>query len=88
MQTITLGTPVKDKITGFSGTTTGYCTYITGCDQYLVQPSTKPDGSFVDAKWYDVARLEVTGQPTITMESLNAGVDPASTGSDIAAPTK
>lgn len=54
-----MGHPVKDRLTGFKGLVTGFCTYITGCDQYLVQPTGKEDGTVADAKWLDVARLEV-----------------------------
>jgi len=54
-----MGIKVKDKITGFSGIITGYCSYITGCDQCLLQPEVKSDGDFVSARWFDVTRLEV-----------------------------
>ena len=36
---VQIGTEVKDSITGFSGTVTAYCLYLTGCNQALVQPS-------------------------------------------------
>ncbi len=47
-----LGVQVKDVISGLVGYTTGYVTYITGCNQYLVQPTgngkSKPEPSWVD----------------------------------------
>jgi len=52
-----MGSTVKCLITGFEGLVTGRCEYITGCDQYLVQPKVK-DGSHVDGKWLDDNRLE------------------------------
>ena len=35
---INSGETVTDKITGFNGIITGQAAYITGCNQYLVQP--------------------------------------------------
>ena len=51
-----IGIKVKDVITGFEGIVTARCTYITGCDQFLVQPETK-DGAFVESRWFDDNRL-------------------------------
>lgn len=52
-----LGAKAKDKITGFEGLVTAKCSYITGCDQYSIQPKCK-DGAFLEAKWFDENRLE------------------------------
>lgn len=65
-----LGKKAKDKITGFEGTLTGKASYITGCDQYLLQPSAK-DGEFKNGVWIDSGRLEVIGEG-ITVESVKA----------------
>lgn len=54
-----LGDKVKDEITGFEGIVTGACHYISGCDQYLLQPKVKEDGTKVDGCWFDVDRLVV-----------------------------
>ena len=54
---IELGATAKDKITGFSGVVTGRCSYITGCDQLLIQPPIK-DGAWVESRWIDDNRLE------------------------------
>jgi hypothetical protein len=51
------GIEVKDKITGFKGIVTGKCSYITGCDQYLVQPEVDKEGKSEDPKWIDEPRL-------------------------------
>lgn len=56
---IWLGSKVRDKITGFSGIVTGFATYITGCNQLLVQPSIDKDGKWVDSLWMDEDRLEL-----------------------------
>ena len=54
-----LGTKAKDTITGFSGVVTGKASYITGCDQFLLQPQCKEDGDMVDGRWFDEQRLEI-----------------------------
>lgn len=62
----TLGQKVRDAVTGLEGTATGFCTYITGCDQYLVQPRCKEGGESVESRWVDVDRLElVEGEPIV-----------------------
>ena len=51
------GTQAKDVITGFKGTVTGFCCYLTGCDQYCLTP--KADKNKVESgRWYDVNRLQ------------------------------
>ena len=53
------GIEVKDIVTGFQGFVTGKCSYITGCDQYLVQPEVDKDGKEVKSKWLDEPRLKI-----------------------------
>lgn len=48
----------SDKITRLKGIITGHADYITGCDQYLLQPPCK-DGEFRDARWIDEGRLTI-----------------------------
>ena len=79
---MTLGNKAKDKITGFEGVLTGFSTYITGCDQYLVQPELK-DGAFVEPRWIDAGRLDEIGE-AVKVEDVQ-GVN---NGCDIAAPIK
>lgn len=52
-----MGETAKDKITGYEGIIIGKCSYITGCNQYWVQPKVK-EGAWVEAKWFDENRLE------------------------------
>lgn len=47
---------VEEKITGFRGIITGAASYLTGCDQFLVQPPIK-DGAWVNGQWFDDGRL-------------------------------
>jgi len=62
-----LGATLKDKITGFEGVATGVASYITGCDQFCVQPKLK-DGAFVDSKWFDDNRLELAGDEVVKLK--------------------
>ncbi|MDR1340688.1 MAG: hypothetical protein LBK58_11650 [Prevotellaceae bacterium] len=61
------GVKVRCKITGLEGIVTGYCDYITGCAQYLVQPPAK-DGEYKDSHWLDEGRLETTGEGIVITE--------------------
>lgn len=64
-----MGFTLKDKITGFKGVVAGRCEYITGCDQYLVQPKTD-NGKWVDSRWLDENRLEaVEGSELIVLDT-------------------
>lgn len=54
-----IGSWVCDRITGFSGFVTGYCEYITGCNQALVTPEVDDNGAYVEPRWFDVQRLEI-----------------------------
>ena len=64
-----LGIEAKDQITGFTGTLTAFCSYITGCDQYLIAPPVDTDGKHVDAKWYDVNRIEILSKKPIQLDT-------------------
>lgn len=75
-----LGTPVRDKITGFAGTLVGRCDYISGCSQGLVAPKVGTDGALKESNWFDVQRLEVTDGDVIVLD--NGGTP----GPDRAAP--
>ncbi|HEX2656127.1 MAG TPA: hypothetical protein VHN11_21095 [Xanthobacteraceae bacterium] len=56
-----LGSTARDTITGFYGVITGRVNYLTGCDQYLVQPKTKSENEFVEARWFDENRIDILG---------------------------
>lgn len=77
------GSTVSDKITGFSGIVIGKSSYITGCDQYLIQPKIK-DGSFVEGRWIDEGRLELVEENSIEPQSVMSDEN----GCDIPAPMK
>ena len=77
------GTKVRDKITNFEGIVTGKASYITGCDQYLVQPPAK-DWDYKDGRWFDSGRLTVVEEGVISTEDVT-DVD---NGADIQAQVK
>ena len=54
---IKLGDIARDAITGFEGHVYGICHYQTGCDQALLLPPVKDDGTKIDGQWFDVDRL-------------------------------
>lgn len=57
MEKIELGHTYQDLISGFTGIATGYVQYITGCNQVLLCPRVKEDGSSLGAEWFDEQRL-------------------------------
>lgn len=63
MDTDRMGQKATDKLTGFTGKVTGQARYITGCDQFLVQPPCKEDGTYVDGRWFDENRLGFVEEP-------------------------
>ena len=69
------GCSVRDVITGFTGIVTGVVYYITGCNQALVQPRTKDDGSFVESRWFDFDRLETSGEVVAQLVINDPGFD-------------
>lgn len=75
---INLGETRTDRISGFTGTVTGRCEYITGCVQYLLVPKVKESGSYAEAHWFDEDRL--------LNDSSHVGA--ATKGCDLQAPTK
>lgn len=56
---INLGDKVRDNVTKFGGTVIGIASYLTGSSQALIQPPCDQTGRFVEARWFDVDRLQV-----------------------------
>lgn len=71
MSKIELGVTAKDKITGFEGVVTGHARYLTGCDQYVLNPAgLDKDGKLKESHWFDENRLElVKGKKKITIDT-------------------
>ena len=67
MALFTPGDNVRDIITEVEGTITGHVEYMTGCDQYLVQPNAAEDKKKEvkpDTIWFDENSLEKIGENT------------------------
>jgi len=79
---IEFGAIVRDRVTNFEGTATGRASYITGCDQILVQPAIDDKGTFREGRWFDKQRLEVTGQSGVEIDNSEKP------GADIPAPIR
>ena len=75
MLNIKLGQKVQDAVTGFQGIVTGHVEYLTGCNQSLVQPAVKPEGDFVESRWFDDDRLSVIVAKPISLRITKAGPD-------------
>ena len=87
-QMFEFGVSAQDKISGFVGVVIGKASYITGCDQYLIQPrmNTKQvrEGQKPDAQWFDENRLEEIDDH----ECVTINTDGPDTGPCDAAPVK
>ncbi len=55
-----MGLDAADVVTGFRGSIIGHAEYLTGCDQFLLQPPLGEDGVFVEARWFDRIRVQLT----------------------------
>lgn len=83
MKNQNLGKEAKDKITGFKGIITGHAEYLTGCDQYLIQPEGTDQTKYPEANWFDEGRVDFL-KPKIAQEDVLAEEN----GSDYIAPVK
>ena len=66
---IELGKSYQDKITGFKGVATGYCSYISGCNQVLLAPKVSSDGSFKEGQWIDEQRLVESIEKVVILDN-------------------
>lgn len=57
-----LGLEARDLVTGFTGIVTAYCQYLTGCTQVAITPKMGADGKLPDTLWFDIQRVETTGE--------------------------
>jgi len=83
MNEIVMGMEGKDKVTGFKGIIAARSTYLYGCDQILLTPKCKEDGSYEQGRWFDEPRIESIGKG-ISPEEVRTDKP----GGDIQAPTK
>ena len=83
MKTIEFGTQVQDRVSGFKGTVTGRCQYISGCSQYLITAKAKADGSLAGPEWFDENRIETIKGKRIVLVN-----QPQTPGCDKLAPVR
>ena len=57
------GSKARDKVTGFVGVVTGFTTYDTGCDRYMLTPPVDEKGQMSKSEWVDSSRLESVPEP-------------------------
>lgn len=57
-----LGNTYKDKITGFVGVCVAHVEYLTGCNQSLLTPKVKSDGTMMEPVWFDDDRVELVAK--------------------------
>jgi len=60
-----LGREVKDKVSGFYGIAESKHIYLTGSDQYGVQPVIDKDGKLPEKQYFDEDRLLIIGDGVI-----------------------
>ncbi len=68
METIKLGSLVRDKITGFKGIATGRTIWLHGCDRICVEPQSLHDGKPIEAQWFDSKRLDLVKSGVVETE--------------------
>ena len=62
-RTIQMGRMAKDVVTGLKGIVVGYAEYLTGCEQYAIQPIPKTKGvEKPGIHWLDVTRIVDAGK--------------------------
>lgn len=70
---IKLGSKVKCKVTGFSGTVTSRAEHLNGCNRYSVQPSVDKDMKLPDCYWIDEVQLEIIEEPKVEHAAVETG---------------
>ena len=75
-----LGMKVVDRVTGMRGVVSSISFDLYGCIQAIVVPPVDDDGKLPGGKWFDVARLKVTGKKRVMDVPDFEGVIPVSEG--------
>ena len=80
------GDKVKEKITGFTGTITGTCYYLTGCNQYLIFPECKKSHKKPAGHWFDEERLALLEKEVVKATEVTSKRRFSRKGADTPAP--
>lgn len=67
------GKIATDKITGFTGVVTGFCAYITGCNQFCLTPKVGDNNQSADGRWIDENRIVILEGEQIKIEPTDTG---------------
>jgi hypothetical protein len=74
---IVFGKVYRDHITGFEGKATGFCSYISGCDQVLLQPPYNLEHK-AEGRWFDDDRLiDVVAEEKVASKARRGADTPA-----------
>ncbi len=68
----TLNAALRDTVSGFTGTGTGYAVYSTGCEQVCLTPKVDKDGKRQESEWFDIERVE-----TVSDSLAKVGTSPS-----------
>lgn len=81
---IKLGSKVRDKYTGFTGTAISRTEWLYGCARIAIEPTELHEGKPIEAHYFDEQRVELVEEqaPVIAKEST------ATTGGDRPAPRR
>lgn len=81
------GALARDEVTGLEGRITGFCQYVTGCHQILLQPKAK-DGDYKEGKWFDVSRVTIYEGERMRFDPQTESWRDSHPGSDTPAPVR
>lgn len=72
-----LGVTVFDIVTGYQGIVTSRVEFLTGCNQYHVQPKLKGNAEFQEGRYFDETRLSQLNEKIveIPMAKKDPGCD-------------
>ena len=71
--TVEIGDIARHELTGFEGVADAKIEYLTGCDQFRLQPQGLKDGKTHDSQWFDVNLLKVVKKQAFKRRSNNDG---------------
>lgn len=63
-----LGDEVQDLVTGFKGVITGQVRWISGCNQYTVNPGLDKEGKVAASEWLDENRVKLLKTKKVDLE--------------------
>lgn len=69
---IMLGQKARDVVTGFTGIVTARVQYLTGCDQYALNPGLDKDGKIMDGHYFDENRLVIVDEVPLKLPRADA----------------